>query len=101
MYNDEMLHLHIINYFLGEGTDPAFLKVITLYLNSRSPIKIECSLALRAKGKEINDLSLAEELLGYYIFKGVSNEALRFCVANTDIITKDPLKLYRDNSKRE
>lgn len=95
----EELHKHVIEYLLSENPD--FYKVINLYLNSRNSIKDDCIKDLEIKGLKVTDQSLVEYFLGYYIFKGVSLEALRFCVANMDLNKKDFLKPYRDAEIRE
>ncbi len=101
LYAEEYLHKHMIDYFLGEGTDPAFLKVINLYLNARPKVLFDCKQDLQLKGIQITEESLAEEFLGFYIFKGVSNEGLRFCVSNSNLTYKDPFKLEREVNRAE
>jgi hypothetical protein len=91
----EELHKHITEYLTGEEPESYFFKVIHLYLNARSLLKNDCIKDLQAKGLVITDEALVKEFLGYYIFKGVGLEGLRFCVANMELKEKNPFKAYR------
>ncbi len=91
----ENLHSHVIDFLSGEEPENYFVKVITLYLNARPKILAECTQDLQSKGIQITEKSLAEEFLGYYIFKGVSQEALKFLVANSNLENKNPFKAQR------
>lgn len=90
----------MLQYFVMGERYPVFVEIINLYLKARPKILAACTKRLVDSGNVVSDEFLAQYFVGYYIFKGVSNETLRFCSANADI-PFDPFTKHRFAAMQE
>ncbi len=85
---------HLEEYYFGTNAHPAFLDVMTLYLNHRPSLKKQCELEWE-KDKALNK-NVSSNLTIYFVcnflIKNISSYTLRFVVANTPLHAVRPLK---------
>ena len=89
---------HLEAYYFGQNGIPLFLDLISFYLNNRPKLKNECKIAWgldnKANKKVSSDLSIY--FICNFLINNVSDETLRFVIANTPILDIKPIK-YMQN----
>ena len=93
---------HLELYYFGEGSHPAFLDVMTLYLDNRLDLKKKCQVEwandIASKKNVSNNLTIY--FVCNYLIKNISQYTLRFVAANTFISEVRPLRKLQNEQFR-
>ncbi len=85
---------HLETYYFGQNGIPLFLELIAFYLDNRPKLKNECKAAWELDNKTNKKVSsnLSIYFISNFLLKNISEETLRFIVANTPISAIKPIK---------
>ena len=89
---------HLEAYYFRQNGIPLFLELISFYLDNRPELKNECKAAWEQDNKANKKVSsnLSIYFICNFLIKNISEETLRFIVANTPISAIKPIK-YMQN----
>ena len=85
---------HLEAYYFGQNGIPLFLDLISFYLENRPELKHECRVAWELDSKSNKKVSsnLSIYFICNFLIKNISEETLRFIVANTPVSAIKPIK---------